>query len=101
MKSSENYFAKKVGIIIICFLLSQRIYAQDVSSNTQGFSVSLFGVASNVSSNSYYLEGIIDSNPFGVGLGANLGYGFTESVRHSLDSRYQITIPMAVETKTL
>ncbi len=74
-------FAKKVGITLICFLLSQRIYSQDVSSNTQGFSVSLFGVASNVSSNSYYLEGIIDSNPFGVGLGANLGYGFTESVK--------------------
>ncbi|MFZ1787239.1 MAG: hypothetical protein WAT92_02970 [Saprospiraceae bacterium] len=81
MKSSENYFAKKVGIIIICFLLSQRIYAQDVSSNIQGFSVSIYGVGSKVTSNSLFLSGIMNGEPIGIGIGANVGYGFTESMK--------------------
>lgn len=67
---------KRIGFSLLVILLSMGAYAQDIRSNTEGFSIS--GNLSYLNWSSNYITQLDEQEPNGVGGGLRLGYGFNQ-----------------------
>ncbi|MEM6802967.1 MAG: outer membrane beta-barrel protein [Bacteroidota bacterium] len=61
-------------------LFSHPLQAQDIRSNTKGFSINLNGVYSSWNSESNFLGELDDIEPTGLGIGLKLAYGFNQNI---------------------
>jgi len=71
---------KKVFTIFAIFTIILGTYAQDIQSNTAGFSLSIHGSYARWNSESFFLGSLDEEEPNGFGINIKGAYGITQNI---------------------